>query len=502
MNGVVIIGAGLAGSRCAEALRAGGAELPITLIGAEPVGPYERPALSKEFLAGTRLAGRPLPPPPGLLGGARDRPQARLARRARRCQAAHRAPRRPGARLEPSRGGNGSARPTPSRRRLPERPPPANARRREALRAALRPGARLVVIGAGFVGAEVASTATGLGVDVTIDRGRDGAARPGRRRGGRPPPCRPLARRRSLTPPGRADRARRPEPDRAGRRDGNPVRRAARGGRGRACIRPPRRRRRNHHRRMRTYGARRRVRLRRRGKVRRPAPGALDERFGSGSGRRLRDPRQPRATREHSLLLVGSVRSPTADGRNDDRLEQRRARRRSDVVQGPLHRPGRKARRRPARQSSRRGRIGAARARTGGVACAHGLAQSVSRRPARRRGRRRRHRAQLHAAAPDAGRPDPVGKLSPRAVFSGRDDHHDGARRDDDRRAAKPSHGDEEGRRQRRLRSGGTGPAPTNRRPGTRRSRRRRGRHGCRRRRRGSRRARSRPAAAPSRRGR
>ena len=36
------------------------------------------------------------------------------------------------------------------------------------LRAELRPGARLVVIGAGFIGAEVASTATKLGLDVTV----------------------------------------------------------------------------------------------------------------------------------------------------------------------------------------------------------------------------------------------------------------------------------------------------------------------------------------------
>jgi NADPH-dependent 2,4-dienoyl-CoA reductase/sulfur reductase-like enzyme len=37
-----------------------------------------------------------------------------------------------------------------------------------ALRARLLPGARLVVVGAGFIGAEVASTARGLGVDVTV----------------------------------------------------------------------------------------------------------------------------------------------------------------------------------------------------------------------------------------------------------------------------------------------------------------------------------------------
>jgi NADPH-dependent 2,4-dienoyl-CoA reductase/sulfur reductase-like enzyme len=58
MNGVVIVGAGLAGSRCAEALRAGGCELPVTIVGAESIAPYERPALSKDFLAGKRLEVR------------------------------------------------------------------------------------------------------------------------------------------------------------------------------------------------------------------------------------------------------------------------------------------------------------------------------------------------------------------------------------------------------------------------------------------------------------
>ena len=51
---VVIVGAGLAGSRCAQTLRAEGFDGSIALVGEEPHPPYERPALSKEFLAGTR----------------------------------------------------------------------------------------------------------------------------------------------------------------------------------------------------------------------------------------------------------------------------------------------------------------------------------------------------------------------------------------------------------------------------------------------------------------
>ena len=50
--GIVVIGAGLAGVQAAEALRAGGFEGGITLLGDEPYGPYHRPPLSKAWLAG------------------------------------------------------------------------------------------------------------------------------------------------------------------------------------------------------------------------------------------------------------------------------------------------------------------------------------------------------------------------------------------------------------------------------------------------------------------
>jgi NADPH-dependent 2,4-dienoyl-CoA reductase/sulfur reductase-like enzyme len=51
---VLIAGAGLAGSRVAETLRSLGFDGRIVLAGDEPHHPYERPALSKELLAGTR----------------------------------------------------------------------------------------------------------------------------------------------------------------------------------------------------------------------------------------------------------------------------------------------------------------------------------------------------------------------------------------------------------------------------------------------------------------
>ncbi|MBY4568906.1 FAD-dependent oxidoreductase [Gordonia sihwensis] len=51
---VVIIGGGLAGAKTAEQLRENGYSGGVVLIAAERVAPYERPPLSKEFLAGSK----------------------------------------------------------------------------------------------------------------------------------------------------------------------------------------------------------------------------------------------------------------------------------------------------------------------------------------------------------------------------------------------------------------------------------------------------------------
>src|ERR671937_275285 len=48
----VIVGAGLAGAKAAEALRDEGFDGRIVLVGAEPERPYERPPLSKDYLRG------------------------------------------------------------------------------------------------------------------------------------------------------------------------------------------------------------------------------------------------------------------------------------------------------------------------------------------------------------------------------------------------------------------------------------------------------------------
>jgi NADPH-dependent 2,4-dienoyl-CoA reductase/sulfur reductase-like enzyme len=58
--GVVIVGASLAGLRTAEALRARSYSEPITLVGAESELPYDRPPLSKEYLWRENPADVPL----------------------------------------------------------------------------------------------------------------------------------------------------------------------------------------------------------------------------------------------------------------------------------------------------------------------------------------------------------------------------------------------------------------------------------------------------------
>ncbi|MEQ3549830.1 FAD-dependent oxidoreductase [Pseudonocardia nematodicida] len=58
MSGTLVIGAGHAGVQLAVALREGGDTAPVTLVGGEPHPPYQRPPLSKGYLAGAVDADR------------------------------------------------------------------------------------------------------------------------------------------------------------------------------------------------------------------------------------------------------------------------------------------------------------------------------------------------------------------------------------------------------------------------------------------------------------
>lgn len=66
MSGVAIIGAGQAGHSLAEKLRSLGYAAPITIFGAEPVPPYERPPLSKGYLLGEQAKERLFLRPPAI----------------------------------------------------------------------------------------------------------------------------------------------------------------------------------------------------------------------------------------------------------------------------------------------------------------------------------------------------------------------------------------------------------------------------------------------------
>jgi 3-phenylpropionate/trans-cinnamate dioxygenase ferredoxin reductase component len=159
---VVIVGAGLAGSRCAETLRTLGFDGRVILVGEESRAPYERPCLSKDFLAGAR---------DGVLLREDDYWADRNIELVLGCRIES---------VDPVRGTAGGLEwdamvlATGARaRRLPFAHPPGvhvlrNAEDAELLRRELEPGRRLAIVGAGFVGVEVASTARRLGVEVTL----------------------------------------------------------------------------------------------------------------------------------------------------------------------------------------------------------------------------------------------------------------------------------------------------------------------------------------------
>jgi NADPH-dependent 2,4-dienoyl-CoA reductase/sulfur reductase-like enzyme len=169
-QGVLIVGGGLAAQRCAETLRRRGYEGPVRMVCAEPDPPYDRPPLSKEVLAGTVEEESVAYRPPWwyeekqveLLLGARAEALEPSARTVRLDTGAE-------LHYEKLLIATGSA-----ARRLPflEGYENVHALRTLAdarlLRKELVPGARLAIVGAGFIGQEVAATARRLGVEVTM----------------------------------------------------------------------------------------------------------------------------------------------------------------------------------------------------------------------------------------------------------------------------------------------------------------------------------------------
>ena len=167
---VVIVGASVGGMRTAEALRRRGFAGRVTLIGAEPHLPYDRPPLSKAFLTGHAAQDDLALLDTERLG--RLELDLRLGERAAAVDVAARQVRL--ASGEPVSFGALVIATGSLPRHLPalDRWPGVTVLRTLddaiAVRAALAAGARVAVVGGGFIGAEVAWSARSRGLDVTI----------------------------------------------------------------------------------------------------------------------------------------------------------------------------------------------------------------------------------------------------------------------------------------------------------------------------------------------
>ncbi|MFH9059717.1 NAD(P)/FAD-dependent oxidoreductase [Streptomyces coeruleorubidus] len=168
MRTVAVVGASLAGLSAARSLRKQGYDGRLVVIGDELHRPYDRPPLSKEFLAGTvdeaELALE--------MDGEDLQAEWLLGVRATGLDRTERAVRLADGREVRVDGlviaTGAAARTLPGSEGLTGVHVVRTLDDARALRAELARGGRLVVIGGGFIGAEVASTAHVLGLDVTV----------------------------------------------------------------------------------------------------------------------------------------------------------------------------------------------------------------------------------------------------------------------------------------------------------------------------------------------
>jgi NADPH-dependent 2,4-dienoyl-CoA reductase/sulfur reductase-like enzyme len=170
LRSVVVVGASLAGLHAAETLRHEGFDGPISVIGDELHRPYDRPPLSKQVLAGTWGAERTVLP-----AGADDALDLdwRLGVRATGLDLAAREVALDDGSAVAFDGLVIATGATP--RHLPGTGDLAGVHTLRtlddclAVRDALDTGLdRVVVVGAGFIGSEVAATCRGRGIDVTL----------------------------------------------------------------------------------------------------------------------------------------------------------------------------------------------------------------------------------------------------------------------------------------------------------------------------------------------
>ena len=170
-HSTVIVGSGHAGVQAAASLREEGWDGAIVLLSDEADPPYQRPPLSKAFLKGQMdLAGLPLRAEKFFID---HRIDLRLGVKAERIDRAARL-------VELSSGASAAydhlILATGARQR-PLRAPGVDLegvfslraiRDAQAIRETLGAGRRVVVVGAGFIGLEIAATALALGGEVTV----------------------------------------------------------------------------------------------------------------------------------------------------------------------------------------------------------------------------------------------------------------------------------------------------------------------------------------------
>ena len=169
--GVIIVGSGQGGFQVAASLREGNYAGPITLIGEEPGVPYQRPPLSKSFLAGQAQPGQVELRPAAFYA---DKNIEVIA--SQRVTAIDRAARRVTLASGASLPYGHLVLATGARARMPAIPGAGLAgivglrtlADAKVLVAQMQPGRRVVIVGAGFIGLEVAVIARDKELDVRV----------------------------------------------------------------------------------------------------------------------------------------------------------------------------------------------------------------------------------------------------------------------------------------------------------------------------------------------
>jgi 3-phenylpropionate/trans-cinnamate dioxygenase ferredoxin reductase component len=170
----VIIGASLAGASAAAALREGGFDGTVELIGAEPQLPYSRPPLSKGYLRGQERFEDQLVNPADYY--TQHDITLRLGVRVTRVDAGRKVVDLDGGgevpydRLLVATGGRNRTLTTPGAE-LPGIFQLRTVEDCDRIRAVARSGARAVVIGLGFIGSEVSASLRQMGLAVTAIEG-------------------------------------------------------------------------------------------------------------------------------------------------------------------------------------------------------------------------------------------------------------------------------------------------------------------------------------------